>query len=263
MFEWEMHRPMPLPLWIAAVAAAVALHLGCVALAVEHMRPDYDYNAVGVLAIEIGVEWSSPRLEPTELPPGPEADASVASPAVVEQQAVAEITELPKETPVETEDPERLVAPVEAKDVKDDTKTDMAQSVPSIESVASDATAAPRSEAALEAPRSITPAPGPSDNAQRVRATWQKELAAHLARFKRYPAVGSRHAAEIVMSFELDRTGHVISASIVRGSGEASFDEAALAMLRRADPVPPPPPRIADDGLVFTLPVIFRDKGQP
>jgi hypothetical protein len=24
----------------------------------------------------------------------------------------------------------------------------------------------------------------------------------------------------------------------------------------------PPPPRIADDGLVFTLPVIFRVKGQ-
>jgi periplasmic protein TonB len=62
--------------------------------------------------------------------------------------------------------------------------------------------------------------------------------------------------------FALDRTGHVLSASIVRGSGDASFDEAALAMMRRADPVPPPPPRVADEGLTFTMPVIFRVKAR-
>jgi periplasmic protein TonB len=262
MFEWDAHRPMPLVVWIAAVVAAVALHVGCVALAFEYLQPDYDDDAVGTLAIEIGIEWSSARLEPTELPPGPEADASVASPAVVEQQAVAEKTELPKAVATETEDPERLVAPVEAKDVKEDSRIDTVQSVPSIESVASEATAAPRAETAKEAPRSVTPAPGLGDNAQRVRVTWQKELAAHLAKFKRFPADGSLRTAEIVMSFELDRMGHVVSASIVRGSGEASFDEAALAMMRRADPVPVPPPRVADDGLVFTLPVVFRVKGQ-
>jgi periplasmic protein TonB len=260
MAEWETHRRMPLSLWIAAIVAAVAVHVGCAALAFGYLQRDYDEDAVGALAIEIGMEWSSPRLEPSELPPGPEADASVASPAVVEQQSVAEVTELPKETPIETQDPDRVVAPVDAKDVKEDTRIDAVQSVPSIESVASEATAAPRSEVAVEAPRSITPAPGPSDNARRVRATWQKELAAHLARFKRYPADGSLRTAEIVMSFELDRTGHVVSASIVRGSGEASFDEAALTMLRRADPVPAPPPRVADDGLVFTLPIVFRVK---
>ena len=29
-------------------------------------------------------------------------------------------------------------------------------------------------------------------------------------------------------------------------------------MLKRADPVPQPPPLVADEGLSFTLPVIFR-----
>jgi hypothetical protein len=33
-------------------------------------------------------------------------------------------------------------------------------------------------------------------------------------------------------------------------------------MLRRADPVPPPPPLIADDGLNFTLPIVYRIKGK-
>jgi hypothetical protein len=33
-------------------------------------------------------------------------------------------------------------------------------------------------------------------------------------------------------------------------------------MLKRADPVPPPPPLVADEGLSFTLPVNFRVKGK-
>ena len=56
--------------------------------------------------------------------------------------------------------------------------------------------------------------------------------------------------------------GHVLSANIVKGSGDTAFDEAALAMVRRSDPVPKPPPMIADDGLNFTVPVIFRVKGK-
>jgi hypothetical protein len=33
-------------------------------------------------------------------------------------------------------------------------------------------------------------------------------------------------------------------------------------MVRKSDPVPPPPPRVADEGLSFTLPVIFKVKGR-
>jgi periplasmic protein TonB len=32
-------------------------------------------------------------------------------------------------------------------------------------------------------------------------------------------------------------------------------------MTRRSDPVPAPPPPVADQGLVFTMPVQFRIKG--
>jgi periplasmic protein TonB len=64
------------------------------------------------------------------------------------------------------------------------------------------------------------------------------------------------------VSFELDRTGHILSTHVVQGSGDASFDEAGLAMMRRADPVPAPPPLVADEGLTFTMPIIFRVKGR-
>jgi protein TonB len=87
-------------------------------------------------------------------------------------------------------------------------------------------------------------------------------LVAHLDKHKRYPAERQQKTAEIVVSFAIDRLGHVLSTSIVKGSGDTAFDEAALAMVRRSDPLPPPPPLIADDGLSFTLPVIFRVKGR-
>jgi TonB family protein len=95
---------------------------------------------------------------------------------------------------------------------------------------------------------------------QRLRTTWQKELAAHLDKYKRYPGDRSHQSAQIIIKFELDRTGHVVSTDIVKSSGDQAFDDAALAMMRRADPVPAPPPLVADEALSFSMPIIFRVK---
>jgi TonB family protein len=250
-------------LWILAAVGALALHIGGVALAIAHLRTDDVDDSLGAPAIEIGLEMMSPHLEPTDLPPGPDADASVASPALAEQKAEVKETELPKDVPTETEDPDRAVTPNDQKKPKeDDAKLAAVQTSASTESVAAEATATPSSEAIQQGPRSVAPAQGTGESAQRMRATWQKELIAHLDKHKRYPASRSQKSAEIVVSFALDRMGHVLSTSIVKGSGDPAFDEAALAMVRKSDPVPQPPPIVADEGLSFTLPVIFRIKGR-
>ena len=250
-------------LWILAAVGALALHIGGAALAIAHLRSDDVDDFLGAPAIEIGLEMMSPHLEPTDLPPGPDADASVASPALAEQKAEVKETELPKDVPTETEDPDRAVTPDDQKKPKeDDAKLAAVQTSASTESVAAEATATPSSEAIQQGPSSVAPAQGTGESAQRMRATWQKELIAHLDKHKRYPASRSQKSAEIVIGFALDRMGHVLSTSIVKGSGDAAFDEAALAMVRRSDPVPQPPPVVADEGLSFTLPVIFRIKGR-
>jgi periplasmic protein TonB len=118
------------------------------------------------------------------------------------------------------------------------------------------------SQSAAEGPRSLSPAIGPGESTRRERLNWQKELAAHLDRHKRYPSDRASQTAEIVLGFMLDRTGRVLSVWVVRSSGDRSFDDAALATMRRADPVPAPPPRVADFGLNFTLPVVFRTKSK-
>jgi periplasmic protein TonB len=253
----------PRSIWLLAAIGAVLLHAGCVALAFEYLQPDEATDDLGAPAIEIGLELEAPHHDPSNLPPGPDADASAASPAVMEQKTVTEQTDLPKATPTETDDPDRVVAPQETKKPDDDQPTTPAvQTAPSNASVAAEATAMPSPQTAQEAPRSVAPDLGSGESLRRVRTTWQKELAVHLDKFKRYPADRSRQSAEILIRFVLDRTGRVVSVEVAKSSGDTAFDDAALAMMRRADPVPAPPALVADEGLRFTMPVIFHVKGR-
>src|SRR5437764_3414090 len=100
-------------LWILAGLGALALHIGCAGLVIAHMQTDDPDDDLGAPAIEIGLEMMAPRSEATDLPPGPESDASVASPALPEQQAEVKQTELPKDVPTETEEPDRVVTTTE------------------------------------------------------------------------------------------------------------------------------------------------------
>lgn len=260
MSDLDLPRYLPRPVWIAAALGAVAIHAGGVVLALASIHPD-DGTELGAPAIEIGVELVAPRLDPTDLPVGPDTEAAAASPAVIEQKTVVEHTDLPKAVPTETDDPDRVVAPNDTKKPeKDEPKITAVEAAPSTESVATEETAMPTVENAPQAPRSVAPALGTGVSAERERVTWQKELAAHFDKYKRYPSDRSMQQAKVVVSFVLDRTGHVLSTGIVQGSGDPSFDAAALAMLQRSDPVPPPPPLVADEGLTFTLPVIFYVK---
>jgi TonB family protein len=235
-------------LWLFAGVAALALHLGGAALAVAHLQPtEADDVSEGTGGIAIGIESLAEQSEPTDLPPGPDSDASVASPALAEQKAEVKETDLPRDTPTEQAEADRTVTPNDVeKPVEEEAKVAKVETQASQESVAAEATAVPVHV----------------EKARRERATWQKALMAHLDRHKRYPSNRLTKGAEITISFALDRTGHVLSASIVKGSGDPAFDEAALSMVHRSDPVPRPPPLVADEGLNFTLPVIFKIKGK-
>jgi protein TonB len=233
----ELYHPRHLSpvLWSIAGIVAIALHAGGVGLAFVSKQPD-DEPDLGAPAIEVGIELAAPKLETTDLPVGPDTEAAAPSPAMVEQKAVIEKTDLPKATPTETDDPDRVVSPNETEKPKEE-------------------------EPKITTMHSIALSPGTGESARREKATWQKELAAHFNKFKRYPAERKSPRAEVVVSFVLDRLGHVIAKRIVKGSGDVAFDAAALDMLQRSDPVPAPPPLVADDGLTFSLPVIFQAKG--
>lgn len=111
--------------------------------------------------------------------------------------------------------------------------------------------AAPSREAARaqvqaqEAPRAA--APQTSRGAATVSpARWQSRLLAHLERRKRYPADARRQRQQgtAQVRFTIDAGGNVQSVSLVSSSGVAALDQEVVAMVRRASPVPAPPPGI-------------------
>ena len=80
-------------------------------------------------------------------------------------------------------------------------------------------------------------------------------MIAHLNRFKRFPSGASPGTVQV--AFSIDRGGRVLSARLVRGSGDAALDEEAVAMIRRANPVPPPPDGLGGGAISLTVPVKF------
>jgi periplasmic protein TonB len=259
--DFESSQRISWPMWALFGFAAVVIHVAGIALAREYLRSDDPDPEFGAPAIEIGIELTAPHLESIDLPPGPDVDQSISSPPTVDQTKIADQTVLLRETPIEMPDPELIVAPRETeKPSEDKPLTPTAPPNPSVPAISAEATARPTSETIKDSTRSITPQQGTGESPQRVRATWQKELIAHLDRHKRFPASASLQGAEILVNFVIDESGHVVSSAVVRGSGDASFDEAALAMIQRSDPVPKPPALVVQEGLNFTLPVIFRIK---
>ncbi len=246
-------------MWIAGALGALALHAAACLFAVHYLARDSD--ELGAPGLVIDVDLAAPRRDPLNLPMGPDTQASVSAPAVAAQKPVVQQADLPKDIPHETDDPYRTVTVDEVKEPDDqDPKIPMLEAVPSQTAVISEERAVPTISNAHNSVKSTTLSQGTGESAIRERATWVKEVAVHFDKFKRYPDDHAMPAAQVLVSFVLDRTGHIVSFRIVNGSGDAAFDEAAVAMLQRADPVPAPPMTVADRGLTFTMPVIFHSK---
>lgn len=94
---------------------------------------------------------------------------------------------------------------------------------------------------------------GRSDNS----TTYDGLVQAHLARYQQYPAAARRSGTQGVatVSFSIDRDGHVTTARLANGSGNAAIDQEVVAMVLRASPFPRPPDRRDRD---FSVPVRFN-----
>ena len=102
-----------------------------------------------------------------------------------------------------------------------------------------------------------TPAPNP-----RIGVTvesWQGMLTDRLERAKRFPVESQaqqlRATPKVLVT--IDRAGRVRSAEIQLSSGSAALDDEALAIVQRADPLPPPPADVDGDLIEFSVFVRF------
>jgi periplasmic protein TonB len=261
MTEPTQEQRPPWRLWTIAAVAAVSLHVAGAALALAHLNPDDGAEGLGANVTEIGVELASPAADDMDLPPGPDADASVASPALAEQKAEVKPTDLPKDIPQESEEPDRVVTQNEQKKpTDDDPKVETVQTAASQESVAQEATAQQRLDNAREANAAAAPNIGIGKDAQAVAAKWERQISAYFEQHKRYPKTDKIKAVKVKVNLVLNRLGHVVSLAVAETSGDAMFDEAALDMIRRSDPVPRPPAALTDDTFSYNLNVDFKGK---
>jgi len=124
-----------------------------------------------------------------------------------------------------------------------------------LESPVSAALEAP-SPAAVAAPPTASAGAPPSADAM---ANFQRLLLARLDRAKRYPPAAMRRRAQGVayLRFAIDRSGKVLAARIDRSSGHGDLDEEVLALIKRADPLPPFPSEITQEQLELVIPVQF------
>ena len=247
-------------LWIFAAVIALALHAGGAALAIAHLETEaVSDDAVGASAIEVGLEIASANREEVNLPPGPDSEAAVASPPLPDQQAEVKDSDLQQDNPTDVDDADRAVTPNKTeKPIEEDTKLAAVQTQASPESVAQEATATPNLEGRRE-DTAKAPKLGIGKSVELAKVAWEKKVVAHFKKYLTFPDGVKVKGATLKLSLEFDRMGHVLSVSVAEGSGLSAYDEAAVKMVRKADPVPPPPPLVAELGLNRTLPVAFKD----
>ncbi|GAC1334291.1 MAG: hypothetical protein NVSMB26_16780 [Beijerinckiaceae bacterium] len=61
-----------------------------------------------------------------------------------------------------------------------------------------------------------------------------------------------------MISFGVGRSGQIVGASVARSSGSPALDAEALGAVRRASPVPPPPPEVGGSVISFAVPIHFH-----
>lgn len=228
--------------WAACFGLVLAVHGGA-ALALMAQEETADAYEGNTLNIELAAltEQTAPSNALASGEPQEAVEEQQAVNAEKPEEKIEKVEEEPKETPP-TPDPQKLLAPIEPAEVTLPTFAPP----PKVEQPQQPVEERERREetartASLGSP--LTP-------------QWRARLATHLQRFKRYPN-GSRSTGVTHVEFTLDRKGKLVLTKIVKSSGSDVLDQAAIDMLRRAEPLPPPPAGVDEAQLKMLVPVKF------
>jgi len=276
--SWQ--REPGLARWIGALVTMLLLHAGA---------------ALGGMMVWDGIEPPSPPpaailLELAPVPAAPPAPQVTAppeptpppEPQVDLTQLLLPIPELPLTPPdipppeVELPKPEpekKKVEDAKPEKPKEKPKKDKVEKPkpkpkpepdPEPEVVQKPAPQLAQQQAAIAAPVKPSTAPAAPSAAEVARTsaakvTWQGMLEARLQQFQKYPRSAKRRNVEGIawVRFRMDRDGKVLSYAIERTSDHEVLDEAALAMIERAQPLPALPPDIPGATIELIVPARF------
>ena len=80
-----------------------------------------------------------------------------------------------------------------------------------------------------------------------------------MQQYKRYPSDAQSRGEDgvVLLSFTVDRSGHVLARQIVHSSGHRELDNEVMSMVERAQPLPAFPPSMPQTKLDLTVPIRF------
>lgn len=239
--------------WAVSGSAVLVAHLLAAAVLwwwpAWHAPEPVPLHAQAVM-VELAAATRAPSALPTELPPG----------SLQQEQAARTAVPGRDPTPPRPPEPRQVVA---------ENNVALSRQVPAVTQARGqpqqDSDSAPASDASappsVQAPQShqYQASEAVAGTTSRALADWQGQVLGHLERFKRFPRVAQRRRYEgvVQMRYAVDRQGNVLDASVARSSGHDALDAEALAAVRRASPLPPPPTDIPGDPVKVTTPVEF------
>lgn len=229
--------------WGGSLATVLAVHAVLIGVVLwwqtRPAPPPLPMPAEAVM-VEMAPLPTAPPAPPSELPPGP--------PQQEQRKAQPKPQPEPKPEPAPQRHEAEVALPqqVQQQASEDNANVDVEQ------------TSAPPS---VQAPTGSQYAAQQTLSGATFQATasWQSQLLGHLEHFRRYPraAIRRRQQGTVQVQFSIDRKGNVLSVSLAHGSGHTPLDSEALATVRRASPLPPPPDDIPGDPVMITTPVDF------
>ncbi|RXH35350.1 TonB family protein [Bradyrhizobium zhanjiangense] len=246
-------------LWILAAVAALVLHLGGAALALAHLRADDGDDGLGAAGAEFAVEMASPKAPETDLPPGPDSEAMQEQQALPEQKAETKETELLKDQSQQVDDPDRVVTENISKKPQDEDPKIAAVETPAAEASPKSVATARQTldEDAREAEKALAPVIGLGKDVLQITRDWNKKISARIKQHEITPEGRENANQKVKVSFALNRKGNVLSVNVVASSGDAAYDAAAIAMIRKADPFEPPPVQLTEERFERILDINF------
>jgi protein TonB len=229
--SWHDDRnPRELARWAFAAAVVIGVHAGALIYLLAVHEPDVVGSNMDVVTVELAPIDSTPDAVEQDVAPAPET--------MVESAPLPDVPQ-PQEKPKEEVKLERP---------PDDAPAEVPLPVEK-----------PPEKVQNSPPPAPVTAQRVKGGAPKVEPSWQTNLMRQLQRFKRYPASAQSRKEEgvVLLSFSLDRSGHVLAHSIAHSSGHADLDNEVMAMIMRAEPLPPFPESMPQARIDLTVPIRF------
>ena len=92
-----------------------------------------------------------------------------------------------------------------------------------------------------------------------IKDVYAKQIAEWIAKHKTMPATANPAAMKAIVRIRVDRAGYLRYYALEESSGDDAVDKAAIAMVRRANPVPAAPAGYPAGSLIeFLVPIVFK-----